>query len=47
MPRIEVANDRLDGQKNATRAEFLAVLKINPAYYKAKNNWARPDATPE
>jgi len=29
------------------RAEFLAALKINPAYYKAKNNLARLDTTLE
>ncbi len=35
----------LDGQEDAARAEFLAALKINPAYYKARNNLARLDAT--
>lgn len=34
----------LDGQEDAARAEFLAALKINPAYYKARNNLARLDA---
>lgn len=33
----------LDGQKDAARAEFVAALKINPAYYKARNNLARLD----
>ncbi len=37
----------LDGKKDAARAEFLAALKINPTYYKAKNNLARLDATLE
>ena len=35
----------LDGQKDAARAEFLAALKNNPAYYKARNNLARLDST--
>lgn len=35
----------LAGQKDAARAEFLAALKANPAYYKARNNLARLDAT--
>lgn len=37
----------LDKQKGAAHAELLAALKINPAYYKAKNNLARLDATLE